>query len=166
MGRPSKYTDAVIDQIVERLSTGEPLAQICRDEGMPAYRTVKDWMDEVDSTGVQTERGQRVSAAIARAREEGEEALAAECLEIADDARNDWMERAAEKGDEKAMQFNGEHVQRSKLRIDTRLKLLAKFNPKRWGDRVDLNHGGTVNSNLTVSFVGAAQQEPEVDPVP
>lgn len=131
-GRPSLKTPEVVEAICERLATGEPLAQICRDEGMPAYRTVKDW---IDSDPV-------VSAGIARARDSGEDVLAAECLEIADDSRNDWMDRRAEEGDEKALQFNGEHVQRSKLRIETRLKLLAKWNPKKFGEKVEQHHTG------------------------
>lgn len=126
MGRPSKYTPAVVAEICERLSKGEPLAVICRDEGMPDPSTVWDWQ----------QARPEVSQAIARAREAGEEWIAAECMEIADDSRNDWMERKAEEGDEKALQYNGEHVQRAKLRIDTRLKLLAKWNPRKWGDRL------------------------------
>jgi hypothetical protein len=35
-------------------------------------------------------------------------------------------------------QLDREHVQRSKLRIETRLKLLAKWNPKKWGDKLEL----------------------------
>lgn len=35
-----------------------------------------------------------------------------------------------------------EHIQRSKLRVETRLKLLAKWNPKRYGDRIDVTSGG------------------------
>ena len=33
---------------------------------------------------------------------------------------------------------NAEHIQRSKLRIETRLKLLAKWNPKKYGDKLAL----------------------------
>lgn len=90
---------------------------------MPGLRTVYDWCDADGS----------VSASIARAREEGEESIAASCLTIADDATNDWMERNGQ--DSPGYSLNGEHVQRSKLRIDTRLKLLAKWNPKKYGDR-------------------------------
>lgn len=120
MGRPSKFSEKVVEAICERLSKGEPLAQICRDEGMPAYRTVRDWEDVHDG----------VSAAIARAREAGEDALAADCLTIADDATGDF--RMGERG----LMVDSDHIQRSKLRIDTRLKLLAKWNPRKWGDRV------------------------------
>jgi hypothetical protein len=76
---------------------------------------------------------------IAHARELGEEAIAAECLNIADNAANDWMEAHGQ--DDVGYKLNGEHIQRSKLRIETRLKLLAKWNPRKWGEKVDLNHG-------------------------
>lgn len=127
MGRPSTYSPEVVEAICERLSAGEPLAAICRDEGMPAARTVRDWEAQRPD----------VAASIARAREDGEDWLAAECLEIADDSRNDWTDGKAAEGDERAINSreNGEVIQRSKLRIDTRLKLLAKFNPKKWGDK-------------------------------
>jgi len=146
VARPTKKSDKLLQEITERLSQGEPLAQICRDEGMPAARTVREWqqMDEA------------VSAAIARAREEGFDAIAAECLDIADDSRNDWMNRAADAGDEQALQFNGEHVQRSKLRVDTRLKLLAKWDPKRYGDRLAVDHG--VQDNLAERLRAARER--------
>ncbi|WDS36232.1 hypothetical protein [Pseudoxanthomonas sp.] len=160
-GRPSVYSDELLERICDELSKGTPLTQICRNlsgDGVAlATRTVRDWCGERGEDDKLTERAAHVSACIARARELGEEALAEECLEIADDSRNDWMERAAEKGDEVALQFNGEHVQRSKLRIDTRLKLLAKFNPKRWGDKsaVELTgaNGGPVATVTRIELV-------------
>lgn len=120
MGRPSTYSPEVVDAICERLSAGEPLAAICRDEGMPAARTVRDWEAQRPD----------VAAAIARAREEGEDVMAADCLAIADDGRRDYTV-----DDEGHKTVDHDHIQRSKLRIETRLKLLAKFNPKRWADK-------------------------------
>lgn len=151
MARPTKKSDKLLKEITERLSQGEPLAQICRDEGMPAARTVREWQQNDD----------QVSAAIARAREEGFDAIAAECLDIADDGRNDWMNRAADAGDEQALQFNGEHVQRSKLRVDTRLKLLAKWDPKRYGERLAVDHG--VQDNLAERLRAARERAADRD---
>lgn len=128
-GRPSKFTPELADEIVLRISNGEPLREICRDEHMPAWRTFYDWQ----------EADKAFSARIARARELGEEAIAQECLAIADTAKNDWMETHGQ--DDVGYKLNGEHIQRSKLRIETRLKLLAKWNPRKWGEKVDLNHG-------------------------
>lgn len=129
-GRPSTFTKELGDEIVARISKGEPLRQICRDDHMPHWTTFYYWM----------EGDKEFSLRIAHARELGEEAIAQECLDIADDAQNDWMEKHGRDGNE-FYQLNGEHVQRSKLRIETRLKLLAKWNPRKWGEKVDLNHG-------------------------
>lgn len=60
-----------------------------------------------------------------------------EMLDIADDATNDWMEKIADDG-KVGYVLNGEHVQRSKLRIDTRKWHLSKLNPKKYGDKLDL----------------------------
>lgn len=128
-GRPSLYTPQIAAEICERLGKGEPLAQICRDEGMPGVQTVSDWR----------EKSEEFSVMIARAREEGFDAIASGCLEIADDARNDFMETFAIDDDTSAYKLNGEHIQRSKLRIETRLKLLAKWDPKRYGDKLELS---------------------------
>ena len=141
-GRPSKYTDDLAQEICARLSKGEPLAQICRDEGMPAVSTVSDWKEAHPS----------FSVGFARAREEGFDVIAESCLEIADDAKNDYMEKLAKDGDEqaiKAMEYDAEHVQRSKLRIETRLKLLAKWDPRRYGERLEL--AGALNIKKSAS---------------
>jgi hypothetical protein len=127
MGRPSKYTKAIIEEICERLSKGEPLAAICRDEHMPDQSTVWDWSKERED----------VSQAIARAREAGEEQIAIDCLHIADDNGKD--KRIVAEG---VQTTDTDVIQRAKLRIDTRLKLLAKWNPKKWGDKVDVTTDG------------------------
>lgn len=128
MGRHSTFTQEVGEQICLRLSNGEPLRQICRDDGMPSWSTVYNWIDDNPS----------FAALFACARARGEDSIAAECMEIADDARNDYMDKLNAEGEVVGQQLNAEHVQRSKLRIETRLKLLAKWNPKKYGDRTVL----------------------------
>lgn len=126
-GRPSTFTQEKADEICERVSKGEPLAPICRDMGI-GVTTWYDWLKE---------RPELVES-IARARLLGFDAIADECLEIADNATNDWMEKRAREDESLGYQLNGEHVQRSKLRIETRLKLLAKWDPKRYGEKLAL----------------------------
>lgn len=89
------------------------------------------WREEVEGFGEQ----------FARAREVGFDAIAEECIDIAEDGSNDWMKRNGQDGDP-GYNFNGEHVQRSKLRIETRLKLLAKWSPKRYGEKLDVTTDG------------------------
>lgn len=91
---------------------------------MPHPSTVRDWINDGSK--------QMFSRAIAHAREIGFDVIATDCLSIADNAQNDWMDN--NDPDNPGFKFNGEHVQRSKLRIETRLKLLAKWDPKRYGE--------------------------------
>lgn len=145
-GRPSTFKQSIVDAICVRLAKGEPLAAICREDAMPGVTTVWDWQ----------KARPEVSEALARAREAGEEWLAAECLGIADDGTNDYMERTGKDG-QSYEAFNSEHVQRSKLRIDTRLKLLAVFNPGKYGDKVQ------VSGRLTLEQLVAASHKPRGD---
>lgn len=119
-GRASTYTQEAADEICQRLSRGETLASICRDEKMPAYRTVSAWKESHPEFG----------ADFARAREEGFDVIAESCLEIADETGHDTL--STESGERP----NTEWISRSKLRIETRLKLLAKWDPKRYGEKL------------------------------
>jgi hypothetical protein len=120
-GRPSKYTPEIAREIVERLSEGTPLWEICRDDHIPAWRTIYDWM----------ERDAELSAWIARARELGQDAIAEDCLRIID-------EEPTKVVSDGGVRYDSAFVQWQKNRVEQRLKLLAKWNPKRYGDRVQL----------------------------
>jgi hypothetical protein len=140
-----KRTKALEDEICERLSVGDTLRQICRDEHMPNWRAVYQWM----------EKDAEFATRIAQARETGFDAIAEGTLDIADNATNDWME--ANDPDNPGYRANGEHVQRSKLRIETRLKLLAKWSPKKYGEATRIEHHGkmTLEQLITGSNDGA-----------
>lgn len=122
--RQGKRTPEIEDAILSAIAEGIPLREICRREDMPSWRAVYDWL----------EADEDFASRFARARELGYEALAEETLDIADDGTNDWVERRMKDGST-AIVLNGEHVQRSRLRIDTRLKLLAKWSPTKYGDK-------------------------------
>lgn len=124
MGRPSLKTPKLVAAICERLSVGEPLAQICRDNGMPDASTVWDWQQNDEA----------VSQTIARARILGFDAIAVDALEIADTKTDDPQCR--------------------KVRIETRLKLLAKWDPKRYGDRVEHEHKGGITFHTAPGDAG------------
>lgn len=125
-GRPSDYTEELAETICLRLAEGESLRSVCRDDGMPCKQTVLRWISRIPAF-----RDQYV-----RAKEEGAEAIAEELFDIADDGTNDWMEKLDKDGEAIGYQLNGEHVQRSKLRIDTRKWYLSKIMPKKYGDRI------------------------------
>lgn len=99
---------------------------------MPGYRTIYDWMEKLPE----------VSASIARARDLGEDAIAARLREIARGG-------IGSSGD----------VQRDKLIVDTDLKLLAKWNPKRWGDRVENRLADPDGNALKITVTGIRPTE-------
>ena len=136
-GRPSHFTQALADTICTRLASGESLRSICRDEAFPAESTVRSWVVD-DHKGF--------SAQYARARDIGLDVMADEILDISDDGSNDWMERKGEKSD--GWQLNGEHVQRSRLRVETRKWFLSKLAPKRYGDRQAVDIPSQVTFNM------------------
>lgn len=129
-GRPSKYDPEIARIICEQLSEGIPLRQICREnDGFPAWRTVYDWMG----------RDEALSASIARARDIGYDALAEECLQIADNfhmGTRKVFNSGAEEGKDSMTVTEEDMLGHRKLQIETRLKLLAKFHPTKYGDRV------------------------------
>ncbi len=57
---------------------------------------------------------------------------------------------AAHKDDDEGYKLNGEHVQRSRLRIDTRKWLAGKLKPKKYGDRINLDHAGEIKTVVKV----------------
>lgn len=120
---PFQYTpearQEAIQSVLEGLTKGTPLTVICRSEGMPTPNTIREWANG----------DAELADAIARAREDGFDVLAAECLDIADETGRDTIRT---EGGERA---DTEWISRSKLRIETRLKLLAKWDPKRYGDK-------------------------------
>lgn len=141
-GRPSKYTPEIAQKMCELLSDGVPLREICRRDGFPAWQTVYDWMYRDDALG---DEGVGLSRAIARAREAGYDAMAEECLLIADNPQWGQKQVMTDEGTSTTVEDMLGH---RKLRIETRLKLLAKWNPKKYGDKVQV--GGDPENPLEV----------------
>ena len=115
--------DKIIDTICERLATGEPLLRILKEKGMPALDTVMKWR----------QNDKEIDIKVGRARDLGYDALAVQCLEIMDEE----PERVPTTGAK-----DSAHVQWQKARVETRLKLLACWDPRKYGNKVDVTSGG------------------------
>lgn len=123
--------DEAFEAICMQIEEGFSLREIFRMEGQPMCRqTFYKLMNEKQSRVDRYARATEIRAAL----------IFDEMLEIADDGTNDYM--TITKGD---MQYNVEDrevTSRSKLRIDARKWILSKMNPKKYGERVDLQHSG------------------------
>jgi len=147
-GRPSLCTPAIIAAICSRIANGETLTRICKDESMPARRTVTDWL--IDDTK------KDFTAQYARARAAQADFWADETLDIADDATNDFMVQQSADGG-KTEVLNREHIQRSKLRIEQRNWLGERLNPKQYGQRTKLEHDGSDAFLKMFRMIGSGQ---------
>jgi hypothetical protein len=156
-GRPSSFTQEIADIICTRLGDGESLRGICSGDDMPDKSTVMRWL--ADNLVFRDQ--------YARAREVQADTMAEEILEISDDGTNDWMERRSEAekgaGVETGWVLNGEHVQRSRLRVDARKWLASKMAPKKYGDKMQL--GGDADNPVELRIGWARSQgEGTADP--
>jgi len=149
MGRPTDYSDDLAGVICGRLADGESLRSICRGEGMPSVSMVMRWLGANDQFREQ----------YARAREVQAESMFEEMLEIADDGRNDWVEK------EQGSAVDHEHVSRSKRRVDTRKWMLARMAPKKYGDATNIKLSGDAENplNVLVKEISGATLKPKTD---
>ena len=55
-GRPSKYTIKIADEICERLSSGESLNAISKDDHMPHRVNIMRWLLNIKATQLNADR--------------------------------------------------------------------------------------------------------------
>lgn len=129
-----EFSQEIFDDICNRISDGESLRAICADEDMPSRESVRKWL-----AGSEDLVGQ-----YAHAREEQADTIFDEIIDIADNGVNDWIEANADEPEK----YNGDHVQRSRLRIDARKWMAGKLRPKVYGEKLDMNVQGNFTVNL------------------
>lgn len=133
VGRPPESVPAdTAAEIIDWISHGNTLREFCRQEGRPSWRTVYLWI----------EKDPEFAARFARARDIGADAIAEEALEIIDTPPEMAFSQSGAHKD-------SAHVSWLKNRAEMRLKLLAKWNPKKYGDKLDMNHGVQPENPLT-----------------
>lgn len=139
------------DRICELLGEGVPLLQILREQaGMPGASAFYERLDEKSKF-----YDAELAGRIARARMRGHDALAAQCLKIADTPLEGVEITTDEKG---ISEKRGDMLGHRKLQIETRLKLLAKWD-KRYGDKVI--HAGDPENPLAFTEVRRTVVDPK-----
>lgn len=136
MARPqNKQKKQIQEALCKRISTsnkslGTALKELIKDpkiipENIPDIATIWRWLD--------TDQG--FCDNYARAKQQQCEFLAEEILEIADDSSLDMA--FTEEG---KPFIDKEHINRSRLRVDTRKWILSKLKPKKYGDMLKVEH--------------------------
>lgn len=151
MARSLKFKpEDYLPEVHAWIESGKTLRAYCRQDGKPSYGTVYDWLEE------DAEQNSR----FAHARDLGEAQILQECLEIADNTQ--IGEIVTQKPDGSQEIKTADMIEHRKLRIETRLKLLAKWNPKKYGDKVQQEvsgpGGAAVPVSITVELVKPSTQ--------
>jgi hypothetical protein len=113
---PFNWTPEIEDEIFQRIASGKPIRAALEDDWLPGWTTFNKRL----ATDAE------FAARYARARETQADKLFDECLEIADQ-----YDAAAEK-----LEGGTDHINRARLRIDTRKWMAGKLRPKVYGDKV------------------------------
>ncbi len=121
-GRPSVYSSELIDVICERIACGESLRKICEDECMPDRSTVIRWLSKDDNFATKYARAREIQAHV---------------------WVDDMYETAKSQPERNSITgtLDSASVTHIRNQVATMQWLAAKLNPKKYGDRVDMNHG-------------------------
>lgn len=150
MGQVSKYTPEWGRTICIGLSEGRSLLSVCRDNNIP-YEAAKNWERDIPEHATNS----------ARAREVGCHALADQCLNIADTPL--LGEERTTKADGGVEVKEGDMLAHRKLQIDTRMRLLGKWLPKVYGDKLDIDLKAAVTGS--VAYQANMPKRGQDDPV-
>jgi hypothetical protein len=136
MARPTIYTDEIALEICMAIaSSNRGIKPLCeKNPHWPSHSTIRKWIFE----------NKEFSDKYELAKQEQADFISDEILEIADHTEEDHTA------------FIGSNVvQRDRLRIDARKWIASKLKPKKYGDRLDLNHEG--GQTIIVKFQDEAE---------
>lgn len=131
-GLPLSYTDKLADEIVDRISQGETLPNICKDDHMPKRETVLHWTRTIPS----------FLGRYAQARKDQQVAWADEIISLADDAISDYKVKVAlddpllkkiTRNGEVEFRYDKKHVDRVREQIRARQWLMERVNSEEFG---------------------------------
>lgn len=135
MGRPKRVplVDPVIaGEVCAWIAEGKTLRDFCRQPGKPCRATIDAWRQQDDE----------FASRVARARDIGYDMIAEECAAIAD--TQEFGETITD-GDDGRKVVTGDMLGHRKLRVETRLKLLACWDPRRYGQKAQVEHAGGIS---------------------
>jgi len=126
-GRPSDFTKEIADDICELVSLGDNLNRICKADDMPAQSTVYKWLLEQAEFSEKYARARSTRA----------------------DTRSDRIDDYCRSVLDGELEPNA-----AKVIIDAEKWQAGREAPRRYGDKLDLNHGGQEGAPaIKVSFV-------------
>jgi Bacteriophage Sf6, terminase small subunit-like len=134
------YSETLAIEICGRISSGEFLINICKDEDMPTVRSVHQWLkDHSDFAALHKEAvNSRLNI------------FEDEVVTIADDSERDF--KIVTKHGKQVKVLDSDVISRAKLRVEVRKAHLKAYRPERWSEQSTLNVNNTSDdaSNLSL----------------
>lgn len=128
-----KYTasqrELLFKKVIKELQTGRPLREILNDKGTPSRTALYSWLD----------KNKKYQERFARAMQLGDEVLFEETLQI---ARTPMTGETIEHGPKGTTVRIGDMLGHRKLLIETIDKVLARRNPRKYGNKIDVTSDG------------------------
>ena len=135
-GRPPEKPDPKIcDEIIAWLEDGRTLREFCRQKGKPSFSSVYRWI----------EKDEDFAERFARARDVGQDLIAEGTLELID-AEPQRIVTDGGNG-----RIDPGWVQNQRNRVEQRMKLLMVWNPRKYGNKVDVTSAGK-GLNITIDM--------------
>ena len=138
MPYPAKITPAVIEEVLSRIAQGETLAALGRELGFHP----NNW-------AVRIREDEELAIAYQRARDVGADVIAEDALRIIDEEPLRIVE-VDDEGKTSHGRLDSAAVAWAKNRAELRLKLLAKWNPKKYGEKTTHEVGNKEGETLKV----------------
>lgn len=139
MPYPAKITPAVIEEVLSRIAQGETLAALGRELGFHP----QSWADRMRAD-------EGLAIAYAHARDVGADVIAEDALRIIDEEPLRVIEVDEDGKQTGTSRIDSAAVAWAKNRAEMRLKLLAKWNPKKYGDKQTVDVGNKDGETLKV----------------
>lgn len=134
-GRPSVYSEEIVEKFLALVAEGLGLRVICQRDGMPSVATICLWLSKDDAFSERYARAKEVAAIL----------MSEEILEIADNLGSEHKDTIEGKF---GTIPNKEWILRSRLRVDARLTLMEKLYPKKYGPKLDQKVSAKISADI------------------
>lgn len=121
----TKKTPSCLEEIFQRISCGESLTNICKDEHLPNYRTVWSWIYTDPEVRERYENAKKAQM----------DFFTEQILDIADESETDIM-LAYDKSGRRLPMVNYENIKRSELRVKARMWMMERLKASKFNEKV------------------------------
>ena len=134
-------TPELVDRIITGVATGKTITAVCRDDpALPEPLTVFRWLHDSPEAGKRYRE-----AMLART-----DVMHEQIIDISDETARDYIET------DSGPKLNPEHIQRSRLRVNTRQWLMERMQPKKYGSQLSIS--GSVELTARADVIGRLMQ--------